>query len=120
MEITFRKKGLYLSKVDLWYMPVTPGLGRLRQEGLELEASLGYIVSKQANRDVHCDTTPIGSAGILDSVPSPLPSVIQWKGLLSSWNSFEERTKTWGVFGFQNYMSRNFISSRNVKTKIYQ
>lgn len=39
-----RKACICLSKVDLRCTRISPGLGRLRKEGLESEASLGYTV----------------------------------------------------------------------------
>jgi hypothetical protein len=44
----------WLSKESLswawWHTPITPALGRLRQEDLKVEASLGYIVSGKKKR----------------------------------------------------------------------
>lgn len=133
METTFRKKGLDLSQVDLWCMPVTPGLGRLRQEGLELEASLGYIVrpclktSKQPNQSsmaLLVTPPPIRSAGILDSnlpgtalIPLPLPCNPQWQGPLSSWYSFEKEQISGEFFGFQKLHIKEFYQFQKCKDK---
>jgi hypothetical protein len=41
------KKMLTISQV-WWWMPVTPALGKLRQESHNLKSSLGYIASLRA------------------------------------------------------------------------
>lgn len=98
-----------LSKVDLWCSPAIPVIGKLRQEGLELEASLGYIVrpsfkaSKEPIKAPWCPWIPRGHQDCRDFCQcypcSSLP--LEWKDILSSWYSFEKSTNIQGPFGFQ-------------------
>ncbi|KAM7324003.1 hypothetical protein ACRRTK_016308 [Alexandromys fortis] len=104
-------------------MPVTPGLGRLRQEDLELEASLDYIVrpclktSKQSNQS---SMTPLVTPPLSDlqafwtQICWEHP---QWQGPLSSWYSFEKEQISGEFFGFQKLHIKEFYQFQKYKDK---